>query len=257
MSAPSLTALVVAHDEEANLPACLATLAFCDEVVVVLDRCTDRSREVAQAAGATVHEGAWEREGERRNAGLDLCGGDWILEIDCDERVPPALAAEIRATLAAPEADCYVVPFLNYIGTRAVRDGWAPPLGVRAKNCLFRRGTKRWGAGRVHPRIELPARRGRMRNAIDHYVDRDVSDLLRRVDRYTSAMAADLRDSGCVPGFATSLRRALTRFFKAYVRRRGWAEGHLGLLLAALTGAIPLLAFYKARLDPPPPPEQS
>lgn len=256
MTPPTLSALVVAHDEEANLPACLATLAFCDEVVVLLDRCTDRSADIARAAGAVVVEGAWEREGERRNTGLEACRGDWILEVDCDERVPAALAAEIRAALAAPRADCYTVPFLNYIGTRPVRDGWSPPLGVRAKNCLFRRGTKRWGAGRVHPRIELPARRERLVNAMDHYVDRDVSDLLQRVDRYTSAMAADLRESGRVPGFATSLRRAVSRFFKAYVRRRGWAEGHMGLLLALLTGAIPLLAFYKARLDPParPPP---
>src|SRR3546814_2930804 len=94
--APRLSALVVAHNEEAQLADCLGSLAFADERVVVLDRCTDNSKRVALEHGARILEGGWELEGPRRNAGIDACTGDWILEVDADERVTAALASEIR-----------------------------------------------------------------------------------------------------------------------------------------------------------------
>ncbi len=76
MTAPRLSALIVARNEEERLPDCLASVAFADEVVVVLDRSTDRSAEIARAAGARILEGAWELEGDRRNAGIAACSGD-------------------------------------------------------------------------------------------------------------------------------------------------------------------------------------
>ena len=94
---PRLSALVVAHNEEAQLAGCLAGLGFADEIVVLLDRCTDGSREIARRFTDRIVEGAWEREGPRRQAGIAACRGDWIFEIDADERVSPELAAEIRA----------------------------------------------------------------------------------------------------------------------------------------------------------------
>ena len=78
-----------------QLADCLSCLGFADEIVVVLDRCDDRSPEIARRFTDRVIEGAWEREGERRNAGIAACRGDWVLEIDADERVGPELAAEI------------------------------------------------------------------------------------------------------------------------------------------------------------------
>ena len=77
-----LSALVVAHNEEKQLAACLETLKFADEIVVVLDKCTDGTKAIAEAHGAKTVEGAWHIEGHRRNTGLDACGGDWILEVD-------------------------------------------------------------------------------------------------------------------------------------------------------------------------------
>jgi glycosyltransferase involved in cell wall biosynthesis len=78
--------LVVAHDEERQLADCLACLGFADETVVVLDRCGDRSREIALRFAGRLVEGAWQREGPRRHAGIEACRGEWILEIDADER---------------------------------------------------------------------------------------------------------------------------------------------------------------------------
>ena len=97
--APTLSALVVAHNEEAQLDDCLAPLRFADEIVIVLDRCTDGSKDIAEKFGAVIIEGAWPLEGDRRNTGIDACRSDWVLEVDADERVSTALAEEIRAVI--------------------------------------------------------------------------------------------------------------------------------------------------------------
>src|SRR5215467_9827313 len=132
-AAPRLSALVVARNEAGRIAPCLERLAFADEVVVLLDRSTDRSGEIARARGARVVEGAWSVEAERRNAGIDACTGDWILEVDADEWATPPLAAEIRAAIASARPGYFIVPMANHIGGHLVRHGWGAYNGVAAK----------------------------------------------------------------------------------------------------------------------------
>lgn len=252
MTAPRLSALIVARNEEARLPDCLASVAFADEVVVVLDRSTDRSAEIARAAGALILEGAWELEGDRRNAGIAACTGDWILEVDADERVDAALAEAVRATIATSAHAWHQVPVDNYVGDRLIRHGWAGSFGTTSVPRLFRRGAKRWRAQRVHPGLDWTGHEGPKitTGALVHLVDRDISDMLRRLDKYSSAKAADLIASGDIGSLGNNLRRFVMRGFKSYVSRKGYKEGAWGVLLAFCTGAFPLLAYLKARLEP-------
>ncbi|MEK9660949.1 MAG: glycosyltransferase family 2 protein [Alphaproteobacteria bacterium] len=252
-ASPRLSALVVAHDEEAQIADCLSALDFADEVVVVLDRCTDRTQEIAERMGARTLSGAWPLEGPRRNAGIAACEGDWVFEVDADERVPPELAAEIRDVIADAPFGYFLVPFDNYVGDRLVRYGWGAAWGVSAAARLFARGAegpaKVWGDQRVHPALELRGARGRLEGRMIHYVDRDISDMLQRLDRYTSAHAADLRASGDIGTFAHNVRRIFSRFWKCYVARRGYREGPYGFLIALMAGLYPILSYLKARLE--------
>lgn len=247
-----LSALVVARNEEARLPRCLVSLGFADEIVVVLDRSTDGSAAAAHAAGARVLEGAWELEGPRRNAGIAASTGDWVLEVDADETVPPELAALIRATIATSPAGFHRVAIDNYVGDRLVRHGWAGSFGTTAKPILFRRGAKHWRAQRVHPGLDWVGSEGPRIDgaAIRHEVDRDISDMLRRLDRYSSLKAADMLAAGDIGTLPGNLRRFFSRFFKALVSRRGYREGGWGVLLAFCAGLFPLLSHLKARLEP-------
>jgi glycosyltransferase involved in cell wall biosynthesis len=250
---PTLSALVVVHDEERQLSECLACLGFADEIVVVLDRCTDRSREIARRFTGRLVEGAWEREGARRHAGIDACRGDWILEIDADERVPPELASEIRGVAARSSAAWHLVPVDNYVGARLVRWGWGASFGRSAHGALFRKEAKRWGDQRVHPSVSFSGAQGTtLSSPIIHYVDRDISEMLRRLDRYTSAHAEDLRESGNIGSFGHNLRRIASRFCKCYIGRRGYREGQWGFLIALCAALYPILSYLKARLDPSP-----
>src|SRR5262249_5002998 len=119
-----LSALVVARNEEGQLADCLAGLGFADEIVVVLDRCRDGSAKIARRFADRLVEGAWEREGLRRHAGIEACLGEWIFEIDADERVTPALAAEIERVVSDSLSAWHLIPVDNYIGARLVRRGW-------------------------------------------------------------------------------------------------------------------------------------
>ena len=247
-----LSVLIVARNEAARLPDCLASVAFADEVVVVLDRSTDASADLARAAGARVIEGGWPIEGARRNDGLDACSGDWVLEVDADERVSPDLAVAVRRVIGESSFAWHQVSVDNYVGDRLLRHGWAGSFGTVSVPRLSRRGAKRWGMQRVHPSLAWVGREGPpiRQGALVHLVDRDISDMLRRVDKYSSARAADLLASGQIGSLAGNLRRFVTRAWKSYVSRKGYREGGWGVLLAFCTGAFPLLAYLKARLEP-------
>jgi glycosyltransferase involved in cell wall biosynthesis len=250
MTGPRLSALVVAHDEERQLADCLSCLGFADEIVVVLDRCQDRSRAIALRFTDRLIEGAWEREGPRRHAGIDVCRGEWIIEVDADERVTAELATEIRRVVETSSADWHLVPVDNYIGARLVRWGWGASFGRSAHAALFRKGVKRWGGERVHPAVSFAGRQGEMLSShLLHYVDRDISEMLQRLDRYTTARAQDLRDRGNIGTFGRNLRRIATRFWKCYVGRRGYREGPYGFLIALCAALYPILSYLKARLE--------
>lgn len=246
---PRLSAVLCVHNEEARLAACLDRLGFADEIVVLLDKCTDRSRDIAARYTDRLIEGSFELEGERRNAVLAAASGDWIFEIDADELVPEALADEIRATIATSPYDWHRIKVDNYVGRRLIRHGWST-FGKSRYAGLFRRGCKSWGPQRVHPKLELRGREGpTLATPIEHHVDRDISDMLRRLDRYTTARARDLRDLGCPETLGRNVRRMFHRFFKSYVLRRGYREGGWGFLIALMAGLYPVLSYLKARLE--------
>lgn len=247
---PLLSAVVVVHNEEAQLAECLKALNFVDELIVVLDRCTDRSPEIAKQFTSHLIAGAWEREGSRRHAGIDVCGGAWVLEIDADERVSPALAEEIREIAANSSASWHLIPVDNYIGDRLVRYGWGASFGKGAYAGLYRNGAKQWGNQRVHPEVTLVGTQGPpLRNRLVHRVDRNISDMIARLDRYTTARAEDLRESGDIGSYSRNLRRIFSRFWKCYVVRQGYREGPYGFLIALFAGLYPILSYFKARLE--------
>lgn len=249
-SAPKrLSALVVAHNEELQLADCLECLKFADEIVVVLDKCSDGSRTIAARYTDHLIEGKWDIEGERRNTGIEACSGDWIIEVDSDERVSTALSNEIRQTIGKSKSGYFLIPFDNYIGDKRVRYGWGASWGVSAAPRLFCKGYKRWGDQRIHPALDLKGPKGVLKNRIVHYVDRDISDMINRLDRYTTAKAADLRASGNIGSFGHNVRRIFSRFWKCYVARRGYREGPYGFLIALFASLYPVLSYLKARLE--------
>ncbi|MDA0675560.1 MAG: glycosyltransferase family 2 protein [Proteobacteria bacterium] len=250
MSAVRLSVAITARNEADRIAACLERLHFADEIVVLLDRCTDETGAVARRYTERVIEGAWEREGDRRNAAIAACRGAWVLEVDADEWVTPELAREILATVATTSFDWHEIPVDNFIGAQLVRWGWGASFGKAAYPGLFRREAKTWGPERVHPRLEWRGRKGPMlTERLHHHVDRDISDMIRRLDSYSTACARDLRERGEIGTMTANVRRLFSRFIKCYLLRKGYREGGYGFLIALFAGLYPVLSHLKAKLE--------
>src|SRR5580693_3646493 len=142
-----LSAIVITKNEAANIGNCLDSLAFCDERIVVDCGSTDATVEIARGKGARVEFREWSGDGPQRNYALSLATGSWVLNLDADERVTPALAAEIKTAIAGDAADAYEFPRLNFFCGRPMRhSGWYPDYIFR----LFRRGKARFKDVSVH-----------------------------------------------------------------------------------------------------------
>jgi hypothetical protein len=244
-----LSALVCVQNQDAQLSACLRALSFCDEVIVVADRCTDRSQDIARRQGAKLVDGIFPLESQRKAAGLDACSGDWILELDADEVVDRALAWEIRAVLQMkPVADCYEIPIDNYVGDVLVREGWSTGLSSARGVRLYKRGMKAWRPRRIDDGQALEgATPGQLKGALRRTLGPDIGGLFERLNRLTGLAAEDLADRNQPEPRKAGVTTAVSQFLGSYVARGGWREGRLGLLVALLNAMYPLVTQMRAR----------
>ena len=223
--AASVCACIIVRDEERRLPAALASVAFCDEVVVVDSGSRDRTVELARAAGARVVEHPWRGFGAQRNIAIDATGADWILEIDADERVTPRLRAEIEAFLAgAPEdVDICAVPLRDLLlGGRLGPSAKYPKYRLR----LFRRGRYRHDEQvRVHEGLWAFGRTWAFEGDLEHVLAETPREALRDVWSYARLEAEQLSGpvsaSDRVRGIAL---RPPAKFVLPAGRRRGLAR---------------------------------
>lgn len=243
-----LSALVCVHNQEARLAECLRKLSFCDEVIVVADRCTDRSQEIARRSGAVVIDGIFPMESQAKAAGVAACSGDWILEVEPDELVDAALAWEIRAVLQLrPDGDWYELPIDNYVGDELVRGGWAGGLSVGHEPRLYRRGLKSWEPRRLRAPTALAGRPGGMlKGAIRRILGRDAGELMERLNRLSALAAEDFADTARPPRIVTGAIAGAATFLEAYLLKGGWREGRMGLFAGLLSGLLPVVARVRA-----------
>lgn len=237
------------QNQDTQLSDCLRKLSFCDEVVVVADRCTDRSQEIARRNGCVVIDGIFPLESQRKAAGAAACTGDWILEIEPDELVDAHLAWEIRAVLQMrQDGDHYDLPIDNYVGETLVRDGWAGQLSARREVRLYKRGLKSWQARRLNAPSTLAGRSGgALKGAVRRILGRDTGGLVERLNRLAAIAAEDIADRKRQPWTIQSLAVGAGVFLQGFILRGGWREGRMGLLVSALSATFPLLAQMRAQ----------
>jgi glycosyltransferase involved in cell wall biosynthesis len=242
---PSLSAIVIAKDEARNIEACLDTLAFCDERIVVDSGSADATTRLAEGKGARVVSHPWTGFGAQKNFALSLATGDWVISIDADERIPAALAQEIRAAILRANVDGYEMPRLSTFCGRAMRhSGWYPDYVLR----LFRRSRARFSDDVVHERVICEGPCGRLREALHHEPVLRLEDALSRMDRYSTANAEKLVASGRSVWFMTGIWRGLWSFMRTYILRAGFLDGREGFLLAVANAEGTYYRYMKAWL---------
>jgi glycosyltransferase involved in cell wall biosynthesis len=226
----TLSAVVIARNEARHIEACLRSVAFCDEVIVVDSGSTDDTVERARALGAKVTQTPdWPGFGPQKNRALQQATGDWVLSIDADERVTPELAAQIRAAVAAPRFDAYSLNrHSSYCGQYIDHSGWYPDRLVR----LFRRGAARFSDDLVHERLLYDGAVGRLEGELLHESFDDFEAVLDKLNRYSTAGAQALHARGAKGSFGKAVLHGAWAFARTYVLRRGFLDGRLGFALA-------------------------
>ena len=241
-----LTALIVARNEEDKIEDCLKSLKFTDEVVLVLDRNTDRTDIIARKFTKKIFKGTWICEAERRNYGINKCKSDWILEIDADEIISPKLSNEIKEKISLKNSDFFYIPIINYVGVKVIKYGWMACLAPDGKFCLFKKGKKKWIKGSVHPSYSINGLRGsKIKEQILHFMSKNISDLINRFNRNTSLYSLDLKNEKKSLKKLLSIRKIFSRFFKSYIKRMGFRNGKIGVLISILCALYPYVSAKK------------
>jgi glycosyltransferase involved in cell wall biosynthesis len=238
-----LSVTIITANEEARVRACLESIAWADEIVLVDAESGDRTVEIARAFTDHVVVQPWAGFARQKNIALEHATGDWVLSLDADEAVSPELRDEIRAVLRADgPADAYAIPRRNIFWGQWVRHGRLyPDWQVR----LFRRERGRFIERDVHESVEVDGTVARLSGPLVHQSYRDVADFIERTNRYTSLAAAEWIRQGRRAGLADLLLRPAGRFLSMYVLHRGFLDGWRGFLLAALYAYYVLIRSAK------------
>ena len=240
---PCLSVVIITRDEATNIRDALASVAWADERIVVDSGSTDDTIRIAREAGARVETHPWEGYAAQKNHATALATNDWVLSLDADERVTPALADEIRGLLAAdPPAEGYRIPRVTrYLGRWIRSTDWYPDSQLR----LFDRRKARWADLLVHESVTLDGTVGYLRGELEHHPYRDIADPLATIDRYTTLAAAQMRRNGRRASIADLALQAPAAFIRNYLLRTGILDGAVGLLVSILNSYYVFLKFAK------------
>jgi glycosyltransferase involved in cell wall biosynthesis len=226
----SLSVILITKNEAENIRACIESVAWADEIIVVDSGSTDGTVAIAMELGAQVHEHDWPGFGVQKNRALGYATKDWVLSLDADERVTPDLRAEIEAVLNDGQAaDSYLVPRLsNYCGRFMYHSGWYPDLLPR----LFRRGKARFSDDLVHERLIVEGSSGKLKGLLLHFAFDGLEEVLHKVNQYSTAGAAMMHKRGRQASLSGAVLRGLWAFFRTYILRGGILDGREGFMLA-------------------------
>ncbi len=250
-----ISAVVMTKDEAANLPDCLAALAWADEQLVVDSFSTDETVALAQQAGARVVQHPFENYAAQRNFAQTQAAHDWILFVDADERVTPALAAEIQALAASgriAEANAYHIQRVHLISGRwfsTPPDRPATPqlrAAIRKHEVprLYNRGQAVWERA-LHEVVQVPEPHGVLDGAICHYASTNLSAGLASFNSYTDIEAAYLHRQGRRTSVVGAALRGVRAAVYHYVVQGWWRNGEHGLMMALIAGVSKFVNYVK------------
>ena len=240
---PKLSVTVITHNEAADIDEALRSVAWADEIVVVDAQSTDATVAIARRHTDRVVVREWPGYVDQKNFAASIASHDWILSLDADERVTPALADEITAVVssAAPHPG-YRIPRVTWHFGRWIRStDWYPDYQLR----LYDRRSARWTGRYVHEAVAVAGPVGRLRHDLQHFAYRDVADHLETMDRYTTLAARQMFESGRRAGLLQLAGHAPLAFLRNYVARGGCRDGAAGLIISAMNAQYVFLKFAK------------
>lgn len=227
-----LSIAIITYNEEANIRRTLESVAWADEIVVVDSGSTDKTVQICREYTDKVLHQDWQGFARQKNLAIDKSSGDWVLSLDADEPIEPALVDEIRSIISSPTSyDGYWIPRKTFfLGKQIRHGGWHPDYNLR----LFRKGKGRFEERVVHEAVKVGGATSKTQSAILHYAYPDLASYLSSINKYSSLTVEVMGEKG-ISAFRTSwvnilFRPALTFIYK-YFFRLGFLDGKHGLVL--------------------------
>jgi glycosyltransferase involved in cell wall biosynthesis len=236
-----ISALVITKNEEKNISACLATLSWLDEIIVVDSFSYDSTVNICRKYTGKVYQRAWDNYSSQKNYGHQFCSNDWILSIDADERVSSELAAEIQHVISNGQYDGYHIFIRDYMFGKWVEYGsWPQQSPIR----LYRKSVAHWDST-VHEKIKITGNVSTLKNPLLHMSHTSISKFISKMNTYTDIEARNWFKNGVKKSWPLIILSSLRVFFVQYISYQGFRDKGHGFVLAVLLSVYHFVARVK------------
>lgn len=243
-SAPPISVYILTFNNEDTLKGCLESVVpHADEVVVIDSGSTDETLNLCRNFKVRLYQQDWAGFRKQYQKAADLTKNKWIMFVDADEIVPELLWKELKTALRRDNGkfDGYVVSRLNFfLGRWIQHGGWASDREIRA----YQRDKGRWEGG-LHAKVVVNGPTKTLRAKYRHFPYRNIAGQIDTLNRYSDIAASDLSEQGRQMGGVYAAARALFRFFKEYILKRGFLDGFPGFYVAAADAFYALTKYAK------------
>ena len=225
-----ISVIIITKNEAHSIEACLKSIIWANEVIVVDSASDDETISICKKYGAKVFQNDWQGFGKQKNYALSKATGDWVLSIDADERVTPELEQEIRNTISSPQTTiAWEIPRLSSLCGRYIQHcGWRPDRVTR----LFKREYANFSDEIVHEKLIANGKVGTLRNHLLHESIESLDEMLSKMNQYTSAGALILFEKNQKTSLTKAILKAFWAFFRCYFLRAGFLDGREGFIIS-------------------------
>lgn len=241
---PCISVYIITLNEANAIGCAIESVRWADEIVVLDSGSVDDTCVIARKLGARVETWQFEGFAAQKNAAMNLCEGEWLLNIDADEEVTSELERSIRKTVGEnrKEPGAYEVNRRTwYLGRWMRHCGWYPQYRTR----LCRAGEASWSGGSIHEYLESGSRPGRLDGDLLHRPYDNLSDHLKKIGKYADIWAREHTENGGRAGWIDLLFRPLARFLKMYVLKAGFLDGMPGLVASAMGSVYAFMKYAR------------
>lgn len=242
-----VSVVIVTKNEEKNIGDALEGVKDFEDIVVVDSFSEDRTVEICRKYTTKVFQHEWQGYAKQKQMAVDYAERDWVLILDADERVTPELKEEIIEVLCRPDCNGFYIPRKNFFLGKWIRhSGWWPDYTLR----LFRKDVSYVEQREVHEKVIVRGAVGYLKNPLEHYTYRTISDYIKKMESYSTLSAQEIliknpRPSSTFLALKMIISPAFT-FLKMFFLKQGFRDGMHGLMLGVFYGFYAFLKYAKA-----------
>jgi glycosyltransferase involved in cell wall biosynthesis len=226
---PAISAIIITKNEEKHIQACLESVAWADEIIVLDSGSTDQTMEIAKRYTDRVFFEPWRGMGGQKNRAIELAQGPWIFSLDADERAAPGVGDEVRNLINKGSMACYALRRKNLYKNEWIRTcGWWPDWVTR----VFKKGDAHFSDEAIHASVQTTSTVGKLAGSIIHYSFSSPEDFLNRALSYAHHQAWEMHRAGRKASLWTAVSHAGFALLHTYLTRLGFLSGAAGVLIA-------------------------